>query len=42
MVALPGVGHIPASREVEMEAARVFYMAGYAEVSDGGGRSKYI
>jgi superfamily I DNA/RNA helicase len=27
MVALPGVGHMPASGEDETEAARVFYVA---------------
>ena len=27
VVALPGVGHMPATREDEKEAARVFYVA---------------
>ena len=27
VVALPGVGHMPAAREDEKEAARVFYVA---------------
>jgi superfamily I DNA/RNA helicase len=27
LVALPGVGHMPATREDEQEAARVFYVA---------------
>ena len=27
VVALPGVGHMPAAEEVEKEAARVFYVA---------------
>ena len=27
MVALPGVGHLPAAGEDEQEAARVFYVA---------------
>jgi superfamily I DNA/RNA helicase len=45
VVALPGVGHMPAADADEQEAARVFYVAataGYAEVGDWGGWVKSL